>query len=78
MLNSTRSGVHRMWRLFLNQLIQDVPDAIALCEFDCRKKQCTYEEWVHCERRRQRTVGELTPASDKAFRQPVPPNMRAG
>ena len=69
--NSTSSGVvHRMGRLFLNQLIQDVPDAVALCEFDCRG-QCASGEWVHCERRLQRAAGELMPGDDKSLRQPA-------
>lgn len=53
--------VHRAWRWLANELIQDVPEHIALCEFDCRKPQCTYSEWLNCERRLKK-AGELMPA----------------
>jgi hypothetical protein len=33
------------------QLVQDVPRGDALCEFDCRKRQCKMGEWQTCERR---------------------------
>lgn len=41
----------RGWRFLVNQLIQDVPEAIAVCEFDCRETDCTAERWASCERR---------------------------
>ena len=31
-----------------DQIIQDVPSQIAMCEFDCRKTQCTSVEWEAC------------------------------
>ncbi len=37
----------------MDQLVQDVPDDLALCEFGCRKQQCRMGEWEHCERRLQ-------------------------
>jgi hypothetical protein len=45
-----------------NQFIQDVPEDIALCEFDCRTGQCTQGEWESCERRLNRAEGEFTPS----------------
>jgi hypothetical protein len=57
--NPTRRG--KLWRSFLNNLVQDVPDPLALCEFDCLKPQCTVAEWTSCERRLQRAAGELMP-----------------
>ena len=41
----------RGWRYFMDLLVQDVPQSIAACEFDCRKTNCTPEEWQFCERR---------------------------
>ena len=41
----------RGWRFLMDQLIQDVPAAMAVCEFDCRETNCTSERWVTCERR---------------------------
>lgn len=43
----------RIGRLVADQLIQDVPEAIAVCEFDCRKPDCSAEQWASCERRMQ-------------------------
>ena len=34
-----------------NHLVEVVPDDIALCEFDCRKTQCHFDEWENCARR---------------------------
>jgi len=33
------------------QLVEDVPDGLALCEFGCRKLQCRMGEWEQCQRR---------------------------
>jgi hypothetical protein len=55
------SPFRRVWRFFMNQLVQDAPEADMLCEFDCRKEQCTVGEWQTCERRLRRAAGELMP-----------------
>ena len=31
--------------------VEEVPDTLALCEFDCHKTQCRFDEWATCERR---------------------------
>jgi hypothetical protein len=42
---SKRASLSRRLRKWVtNQVIQEVPGDIALCEFDCRKKQCTVKE----------------------------------
>ena len=41
----------RLLNWFKNALIPDVPEDIAVCEFDCRKPQCRHGEWETCERR---------------------------
>jgi hypothetical protein len=33
------------------EVIQEVPEDIQLCEFDCRKLQCAMGDWEKCERR---------------------------
>jgi hypothetical protein len=48
----------------LNQIIQDVPEGIGLCEYDCRKGQCSQGEWETCERRLNRARSELMPAQE--------------
>jgi hypothetical protein len=35
------------------QIVEDVPDSLALCEFGCRKQQCRIGEWERCKRRLQ-------------------------
>jgi hypothetical protein len=44
------------------QIIGDVPEDSAICEYDCRKSECTDLEWQNCMRRLQRAAGELMPA----------------
>jgi len=56
--------LHRtMWQWLKDQIAQKVPEAVALCEYDCRKQQCTGEEWATCERRTHQAAGELWPES---------------
>ena len=43
--------IDRGWRFLVNHLIQDVPEEIAVCEFDCRETDCSMERWISCERR---------------------------
>lgn len=57
-----KRSVIRVWRWIKDQIVQDVPQESALCEYDCRKGQCTAEEWETCERRLNKAQGELMPA----------------
>ena len=41
-----------------NQLVAEVPADLAVCEFECRKTECSLDEWVCCERRLSRAAGE--------------------
>ena len=36
---------------WLFKFVPEVPDSIAVCEFDCRKTECLMGHWAHCERR---------------------------
>ncbi|HTV14656.1 MAG TPA: hypothetical protein VME68_08070 [Acidobacteriaceae bacterium] len=49
-------------RWIADQFVRDVPADDALCAFDCKRDQCTLEEWETCERRIHRAAGELMPA----------------
>jgi hypothetical protein len=49
-------------RWLKQQVVQGVPDEVALCEFDCQKEQCKNDEWATCERRLNRAAGELFPS----------------
>ncbi len=40
-----------LWKNLRRRVVLEVPEDDALCEFDCRKPQCSLEEWQNCERR---------------------------
>jgi len=46
------------------QLVSDVPDDIAACEFECKRPECSDERFVGCERRRRTEA--LMAKTDKA------------
>ncbi len=54
--------IRGVWRWLRNQIVQEVPEDSSLCEFDCRKGQCTMGEWESCDRRLNKAVGELMPS----------------
>jgi hypothetical protein len=64
----------RFWQWLKNQIAQDVPEADGLCEYDCRKQQCTEEEWATCERRINKAAGELWPEPSRAPRGETSPS----
>jgi hypothetical protein len=37
----------------LNQIVQEVPEQLSVCEFDCPNNECTISDWVGCELRQQ-------------------------
>ena len=43
------------------EIVQDVPEDSALCEFDCQRDQCTHEEWDNYDRRKRAARGEIMP-----------------
>ena len=40
----------------LQKLIQEVPEELSVCEFDCPKTTCTGRDWAECELRHQSTL----------------------
>jgi hypothetical protein len=54
--------LQNVWNWVSGQIIGEVPEEDALCEFDCRRLQCAEGEWESCERRLHRAAGELMPA----------------
>ena len=62
-MSRVSDGLSRMWSAIENVFVQDVPDDVALCEFDCRKGQCSDEDWASCNRRLDKAAGELSPSS---------------
>lgn len=61
--------VRQLWDRLKKEVVDSVPDDIALCEYDCRKEQCLYQEWATCERRLSKASGELMPPGPP----PAPP-----
>ena len=45
------SNFYRLWKRFKNKVIQEAPEDIQLCEFDCHKLECAMGDWEKCERR---------------------------
>lgn len=59
----TGSTSHRLWQLVKRQIVDDAPEDLAICEFDCRHGQCTQDRWDNCKRRIRKGAGELFPDS---------------
>jgi hypothetical protein len=60
----------RLWRQLKSVWAEPVPTDVALCEFDCRKQQCQFDDWEACTRRLSNAAGELMPELPKKS---VPP-----
>lgn len=61
--NNTKmiASLDSLWRWVKGQWVAEVPDDIAVCEFDCRKSQCFFDEWACCGRRISKSAAELMP-----------------
>jgi hypothetical protein len=71
----TGNPLLRMWQSVKRQIIDDVPEALAVCEFDCGRVQCLRDLGGICERPNRKVSGELfwasplrTPAHYRMFR----------
>jgi len=67
----------RFWQWIRSQIVQEVPESQALCEFDCQKLECSQEEWANCERRLQGAAGELRPESSSIRSEAKPTATRS-
>jgi len=50
----TRERLVNFFELFQwvrKELVQDVPEELAICKFDCRKSRCSQDDWIRCKRR---------------------------
>ena len=61
--HSSRNPFKRLWQFVKRQVVDDASEDLTICEFDCRKGQCTQDEWAACERRIRKGAGELFPDS---------------
>jgi hypothetical protein len=59
----------RVWKFLKKQIVQDIPEEDAACEFDCHVNECTMGEWLTCEHRLRVSVRILASTE--------PPNPRA-
>jgi len=50
-----KRGVAMIDRL-LQMLIQEVPEELSVCEYDCPKTNCTGRNWAECKLRHQSTL----------------------
>jgi hypothetical protein len=61
--NRAGGAMISLWQRIKNEIVQDVPEEIALCEFDCNKAECTHEQWLACPRRLAYAARKLTPVA---------------
>ncbi len=62
-LETVQTLQRKFRQLLKDQIAQDLPQAQGLSEYDCRRQQCTEEEWATSERRIHKAAGELSPES---------------
>jgi hypothetical protein len=55
-----------IWNWIRRQFVDEVPEAVALCEFDCRKPHCNEGDWEVCQRRLQNGAEEFMPVKEPA------------
>jgi hypothetical protein len=51
----------RLARWLRSQVVQYVPETIAVCEFECLETTCASADWNECRRRREMTPGRRDP-----------------
>jgi hypothetical protein len=50
--STTKQGIfRRLLGHFTRNWVAETPQDDSLCEFECRKTQCTFGEWQNCGRR---------------------------
>jgi len=61
--SNLRISLSKLGHWAKEQIVAEVPDDLAVCEFDCRESQCSWDEWASCERRISKAAGELMPSA---------------
>ena len=49
--SSYGSAWQRLWQQLKKRLVQEVPEEVCACEYDCRKPECRNGDWESCQRR---------------------------
>jgi hypothetical protein len=44
-------------RWLADHLVQNVPEEVSVCEYDCQESHCNIAKWAICEKRRQQPAG---------------------
>ncbi len=59
------SWIARLGR-WLRAQVQEVPESLAVCEFDCARPECRMGDWERCERRHKPEpfLGAPSPSPD--------------
>lgn len=75
-LSRRNNSFHRLWRFVRRQIVDDLPEELVICEFDCRKGQCQQDQWETCDRRIRKGAGEFFPDARLAEPHPSTPVER--
>ena len=43
-----RNSISELTHRLRAQWVTEVPEDLAICEFECRKSQCSFDDWVQC------------------------------
>ena len=43
--------IERLRRWFSNHVIQNVPEEVSICEYECQEPDCHIAKWALCEKR---------------------------
>lgn len=52
------SPFRRLQQWIKDRMVQDVPEDIAACEFECRRTECRLGDWSTCENRLRGMCGD--------------------
>ncbi len=58
----TLSSFRKLWLWIKSLVVQDAPEDIAPCEFDCRRLECRQGDWEVCDKRLDRVSDGTSPA----------------
>ena len=51
---------------FLKNIVAEVPEDVAVCEFECNKTECLEGDWRQCERRIRKHTVQQQDTDDRA------------
>ena len=54
-----RNSISELTHWLRAQWVTEVPEDLAICEFECPESQCSWDDWAQCVRRVSNTRKEL-------------------